>query len=67
MIVRRNVFDEELRELKQILLQMGGLVEKALSRSIEALKNVDVELAQQVIDGRIFLFKLLYQLFYFKR
>jgi phosphate transport system protein len=51
MYVKRNVYDEELRELRQVLLQMGGMVEKALSRSIEALKNVDADVAREVIDG----------------
>jgi phosphate transport system protein len=51
MYVKRNVYDEELRELKQVLLQMGGLIEKTLSRSIEALKNVDADLAREIIAG----------------
>jgi phosphate transport system protein len=51
MYVKRNVYDEELRELKQVLLQMGGLVEKALSRSIEALKDMDADVARNVIEG----------------
>jgi phosphate transport system protein len=51
MYVKRNVYDEELRDLKQVLLQMGGLVEKALSRSIEALKDMDADVARNVIEG----------------
>lgn len=51
MYVKRNVYDEELKELKLVLSQMGGLVEKALSRSIEALKNMDADIARDVIEG----------------
>jgi phosphate transport system protein len=51
MYLSRNVYDEELRELRQTLLQMGGMVEKTLSRAIEALKALDAELARETIKG----------------
>ena len=43
-------FDEELKELKTALLKMATLVEAAIYKSIEALKNKDKELAQTIIN-----------------
>ena len=43
-------FDEELRELKEKLLQMASLAEDSISRSIKALTDRDKKLAQKVID-----------------
>ncbi|MFO7952787.1 MAG: phosphate signaling complex protein PhoU [Bacillota bacterium] len=37
--------------LQEKLQYMGGLVEEAIGRSIEALKNQDMDLARAVIDG----------------
>ncbi|GIV97346.1 MAG: phosphate transport system regulatory protein PhoU [Herpetosiphonaceae bacterium] len=45
----RQHFDEELRKLQEHLIRLAGLVESAIGRSIEALKNQDVDLARQVI------------------
>src|ERR1700686_5572582 len=42
-------FTIELEELNQKLLQMGGMVESAISRSVRSLIEQDRELAQQVI------------------
>ena len=42
-------FTIELEELNQKLLQMGGLVESAIHRSVRSLIEQDRELAQQVI------------------
>ena len=42
-------FDEELLELKKDILGMGSLVQEAIARSVEALKNLSRESAQQVI------------------
>ena len=44
-------FDDELRNLKEKLFQMGLLVEKAISDATAALFNRDSALAQQVIKG----------------
>jgi len=44
-------FDEELRELKEKLLQMASLAEDSISRSIKALTDRDKKLAQKVIDS----------------
>jgi phosphate transport system protein len=38
-----------LRDIQDELLAMGSMVEKAISRSIEALKNRDLKLANQII------------------
>ena len=42
-------FSIELEELNQKLLQMGGLVESAIHRSVRALLEQDRELAEEVI------------------
>ena len=42
-------FEEELRELKSKLLEMSGLVESAIFRSVAALTTLDRELAQSVL------------------
>lgn len=46
----RNLFHRHLRELQDHVLAMGSMVETALFRSMEALKNRDLALAKQVID-----------------
>ncbi len=47
----RLQLDKQLGELYQLILKMGALVEEALNKSIEALKNDDEALATSVIDG----------------
>lgn len=42
-------FDEELKELYQEILKMGIMAQEAIYKSIEALKNRDKALAQEVI------------------
>ncbi len=44
-------FDEELRELQKQLLEMGGLVEDAIHRAVNALVSRDEEEAQLVLRG----------------
>ena len=39
----------DLRELQGDLLQLGGMVEKAIIKSLDALKNRDMALAEEVI------------------
>jgi phosphate transport system protein len=48
---RKVVFEEKMSWLQDKLQQMGNLVEDAIARSVEALKNQNLELAQAVIDG----------------
>ena len=45
----RISFERHLHELHDEVLILGSMVEKAISRSIEALKKRDLELARQVI------------------
>jgi phosphate transport system protein len=45
----RTAFHKKLREIQDDVLVMGSMVSKAMLRSIEALKNRDMELAQQII------------------
>jgi phosphate transport system protein len=46
----RQVFQEQIRELLEDLLEMGQMVADSIDSSIQALAKQDVELAQQVID-----------------
>lgn len=48
---RKVVFEEKMSLLQDKLQQMGNLVEGAIAKSVEALKNQDLKLAQAVIDG----------------
>ncbi len=45
----RTAFHKKLREIQDDILAMGSMVSKAILRSIESLKNRDLELAHQVI------------------
>ena len=45
----RTSFERHLHELQDNVLVLGSMVEKAIYRSMEALKNRDLELAKQVI------------------
>jgi len=42
-------YDEELDALKEKVLAMGGLVERAIRRSMKALNNFDIERARKVV------------------
>lgn len=44
-----SAFDDELRELRALIAEMGGLAEAALGRALDALVKGDVALAQQVV------------------
>jgi len=45
----RTAFHKRLREIQDDILVMGSMVSKATTRSIEALKNRDIDLARQVV------------------
>jgi phosphate transport system protein len=47
----RESFDRHLRELQDEVLVMGSMVGKAILRSVDALKNRDMEAAHQIIAG----------------
>lgn len=44
-------FDEELKELNTDILKIGALAQEAIFKSVEALKNRDKVLAQEVINS----------------
>lgn len=46
----RETYQRNLRELQDDVLVMGSMIEKALERSMQALKGRDLELAKQVLD-----------------
>jgi phosphate transport system protein len=46
----RPTFDRELSKVRDNLLRMGSLVDVAIERSVESLKNRDAALAQQIIQ-----------------
>lgn len=46
----RNRFDRQLVQLNDELIEMGGMIEKAISDTVKALVNQDTELAKVVID-----------------
>jgi phosphate transport system protein len=46
----REVYQKKLKEIQDDILLMGSMVEKAILRSMESLKNRNLELAKQVID-----------------
>lgn len=45
----RMQFDEQLKELNHKLIEMGSLIETAITHSIEALNHHDIELAKKVV------------------
>jgi phosphate transport system protein len=45
----RTVFHKRLREIQDDVLAMGSMVEKANTRSIEALKKRDLDLARNIV------------------
>ena len=46
----RNRFDRQLVQLNNELIEMGGRIEKAISDTVKALVNQDIELASNVIE-----------------
>lgn len=46
----RETYQRNLRELQDEVLVMGSMIEKALERSMKALKERDLDLARQVLD-----------------
>lgn len=47
----RTVFDQSLRALQDDLLGLGNLVEEAITKAVQALKDRDLEASRQVIQG----------------
>ena len=48
-ISTRATLDREIQELKTDLLAMGDMVDRAIDRSIQALRDRDMELARQIV------------------
>lgn len=46
----RKSFHESLRDLKNDMLKMGSMVEDSINKSVHALKDGDLDLAQKVKD-----------------
>lgn len=46
----RTQLDREMKELLDAVLLMGNLVEKAIDKSVDALKRRDLELSRRVIE-----------------
>lgn len=47
----RHVFDGQLAELRDLLLEMAAVTEASIDMAMEALKNRDMDLARKVIAG----------------
>lgn len=45
----RETFDEQLKALEKDVLEMGKQVDRAIDRSVEALKKRDIDLSRQVV------------------
>src|SRR5262245_16118178 len=45
----RELFEKKLRELQDEVLIMGSMVEKAIHRSVEALRTHDIQLSNDVV------------------
>ena len=46
-----KTYEAELKELRDRLLEMGGLVERAMSASVRAITERDSTLAERVKEG----------------
>ncbi len=51
MFAEHRTFDDELKEMNKLILEMGSLVENSISKLIEALKQKDEDIAKEVIKG----------------
>ncbi len=47
----RTHFDQEMKELQDAILRLGGMVERNIYQAVEALKNRDLLVAEKVIDA----------------
>lgn len=58
----REVFEKKLREMQDDVLIMGSMVEKAIQRSMDALRTRDVGLSNAVVNDDIAINKKRYEL-----
>jgi phosphate transport system protein len=49
IMTMRSAFDQELQDLRNNVLRMGSMVDTAIGRSIQALRDRDPSLARQII------------------
>ena len=49
----RTAFERQLTEIQEEMLVLGGMVEAAVERGVESLKNRDIELARTIITDDI--------------
>ncbi len=49
----RTAFERQLAEIQEAMLVLASMVESAIERSIQALKNRDMELARQIITDDV--------------
>jgi phosphate transport system protein len=57
----RAVFERQLNEIQEDMLVLANMVERAITQSLEALKNRDVELAQRVVDNDVIINRKRYE------
>ncbi len=49
----RSVFEKQLGEVQEDMLVMAGMVQDAISQSVDALKTRNVELANRIIANDV--------------
>ena len=47
----RNKFEQELDELNRDLVRMGGMIETAISKAMQAIRDKDSQLAKEVVEA----------------
>lgn len=47
----RSKFDEQLAELNKEMINMGMMIERSISKAIEALNNKDETMAKEIMEG----------------
>jgi phosphate transport system protein len=58
----RTGFDRELQELDEKIIQMGSMVDEAIEKSMRSLRERDVDLAREVIEGDLVINDLRYEI-----
>jgi phosphate transport system protein len=51
MVSARAQFDQQLADLRQDVLDLGSMAERAIRRSMESIRRSDLALARQVVEG----------------
>ncbi|MFL7838110.1 MAG: phosphate signaling complex protein PhoU [Candidatus Promineifilaceae bacterium] len=58
----RTGFDKELQGLDEKIIQLGSMVDEAIEKSMRSLRERDVELAREVIEGDLLINDLRYEI-----